>query len=137
MTACLATRQQQIITIPFLYIIRSGKSTSALSPIYLTPYHLKNYHSSDSGEMSKILVKEAIVLLIWGRKQCHEASFQCLYTMALRYMLFIDPINKFICFAQHIMLCWLQIIQFSSHSDCQFCQYLKNGNVEFLKKVVP
>ena len=53
----------------------------------------------------------------FGRKQCHGLVFQCPFTLPHRYILFIDLIYMFISFVWRIMLCWLQIIQFSPHWD--------------------
>ena len=78
-------RQQQIIIIPYLYIRSSVKSTSALSPVCLTPYNLKNYHLSDSAEMSKIPVTDAHRLRrLKGGKLLND-SMSCNNTTAKHY----------------------------------------------------
>ena len=85
MTVNLATSQQQNIIIPFLYIRRSGKSTSALSHIHLTPYHLKNYQSSDSDEMSKNPVTDAHILITLKGGIIVSDSLSCNKTTANHY----------------------------------------------------
>ena len=85
MTASLAKRQQQNIVKPILYIIRSGKSTLALSPIYITPHNLKNYQSSDSDEMSKNPVTDAHILRTLKGGIIVSDSLSCNKTTANHY----------------------------------------------------
>ena len=73
--------------------------------------------------------------LVWEE----SSAMDCLCNVLLPWqadMLYMNTFYKLICLVWHIMLCWLQIIQFLPYWDVQFCQYLKYCDFEFEKKVV-